>query len=624
MCPLCSFFNRLPIGRITIVGISVVMVLCPWWNPDFTKRIPILVTETNGYQRTNSYILVDLSSQLTAMGLRDLSGADIRIVGSNDTALLSSRVIHRVGGTAAAVVFLANLTNATNASGILCITNTNYLYYNYSDSAGDIIPAVPASGKMKTRRGYERYYEPGLDPVLYFLRVGVIGGYSDVGYIRSALKIAGNQTPIPFDTTDYDVLIYNRNDTYMRTNVAAFQKFIQSGGGFLDSDVSLRAGDSIDRWLTCNLPFFDMFHLGYLPFTTAADIMDDGVRTGVAYVTNTNHFVSMNITDMPTAKIIEVFNVYPYLFRTWFDRHIQNIPIDRDLGNSGQSGINVSDYRTAPYDSNSSIINNGRYGMCSFLSFLSATNITDLGKRLITRQFVWVAGLDDLGVGYPPDLTLGALEVNNFVKTLLLNTESPSFLSGAQLAGTITYYSNMDTAQTPVMVFSNMNTTVTYAISMGAGSSWTTPSTYTFTGTYASTPIPGKYAIIIRSNNMIALPAIGAGNDYSLRNIYYDTAGRWSDYRCIPQVLSRAGTGNLGSTTVLVSSPSATTITAVVYNKKGVPVRTLVRDGTLDLTRNIIWDGKNDNGIAAITGMYVIKLDIRGRGTFYARVRIVD
>lgn len=295
--------------------------------------------------------------------------------------------------------------------------------------------------------------------------------------------------------------------------------------------------------------------------------------------------------------------------------------LDRDNVNSGNA-LHVRDYLTSPYNSNGLAMYRGRFGFVPIIS--KSQYLTPVGKWVMQRLFIYLAGYDDNGVGYPLVITNLEPEVQSFVKTIRLTTTSPSFVSG-ELSGQIVYYSNMNAARTPIMVFSNMNTASTYAVSMGSGSSWTAADTYTFSGTYAATPVPGKYAIIIRTNDMEASPSAYPSNDYIMMNIHYDSS-TWTDYRCIPQIISRNGngTGNLGATYVLVSSPVATKITAVVYNKKGLPVRTLVKDEALNLSRNIIWDGKNDSGIAAIAGNYVIKIDIKDRGTYYARVRVVD
>jgi len=62
------------------------------------------------------------------------------------------------------------------------------------------------------------------------------------------------------------------------------------------------------------------------------------------------------------------------------------------------------------------------------------------------------------------------------------------------------------------------------------------------------------------------------------------------------------------STTISYNLPKTGSVRLDIYNIKGQLVRTLVNDHKTAGSHSVIWDGKDDNGRAASTGVYFYRM----------------
>jgi len=128
-------------------------------------------------------------------------------------------------------------------------------------------------------------------------------------------------------------------------------------------------------------------------------------------------------------------------------------------------------------------------------------------------------------------------------------------------------------------------------------------------------------AIANGSNYFVAKPMFAANTIYYVHQGTYPTYPRYLKIMKIIEttgatdpsqtfaIISHTAYPNpfLENTTISISLKQPETLSVSVYNLKGQLVRILISQGKAELTHELTWDGKSDNGTTSAAGLYIYK-----------------
>lgn len=616
-----SGYRKLLISIVLLVLASGMMFAATnavWWKSGFSQRIQIRLINTNLYARNFETMMIDISS-LTNV-LRDKTGADIRIMMSNGLNPDICKVLLDDQGNAK---YLAcTYTLASNG------TNSLYLYYNFNPLSGDDIPGGRTPEPLTN-------FKYASKPADYLLKVGVFGGYGgDLVFIKNVLDIDYDMiTYIPSNRYSYDILIHNEN--YATNYINNYVRFVNTPIGTYTGDGRQGGGIIMGNTLGSVTTTERLLHV-YAPFIPNNGAWFNTYGKVQLFLSNTNFFAtqyeetntllldSMSILRYPGYLGMGLgtnsHNALDYNRWYWYTYPLVGPGITPTITtNTGYAtALYYRDYKRNNY----SPLLNGREFVAGCLT--NVQFMTAAGKRVMKRAFIWTGGLD-AGYDVPntPSNIIYAQEFGSYVDGIFV-TDQGFVLKGTKFEGKIKYLTNMDSAQTPVVVLRNdLNAEV--GITMVGKPGWTDNNkTYTFTGTYVTRPNVGRFSLVVKTNNMKTAAGLYGENEYVVKGFFFSLGGENTDkYRCIPQVIYSAR-AELSKTAVTLSLTTPRNVTVSVFDRNGVKMKTLMNNQKIISGATVSWDGTADSMLAVAPGMYLFKVDIEGEGAYYSHVRVLE
>ena len=621
MCQRHSASRRIIYAALFAGAIASAYAAVPqWWQNGFANRKKYMINETASIHRTNCAAMIDISDLVGV--LNDKSGADIRVVMGEYTYPKPCKVLTDDAGNAKYLLFTYTLWTSAKPTNAM-------VYYNYNKFCGMQIPEGRPPVPFSRYRQSDTFFT-NVPNAVYLMKVGVYGGVGGtLDFIRSTLNFDYDLiSSVPTNKWSYDVIVHNHEyvsnyGTNIITNYRIYMSQMQevfsgtgSGGGGIVSGNTYGGQTSSERVLHNMYPL-SWEGLGYY-------------RSMQIWLTNTNSFISRlentNVLLLDWANGLCRWSSTGSssggnpAYGSMLDMHISYTygTNDKITNTNICQAVEFRDFR----NSANAWANNGRMFICGHLT--NVFMMTPAGKRIMQRGFIWAGGMDydvDLPASSNVTITPDITEYGTFVKALYISNQG-MVLKGSDIQGAVYYFTNMQTALTPAVVLRN-TVGSDIAINFEAGKSgWSGGSVYAFSGKYAGTVPVGKYLLVVRTN-VVTVGGLVGSNDFTFGDVYYGERENADKYRCIPMVICR-NKPELYQTTITMNFGDTRKVTAGVYSKNGVLVRTLVNGAQYVSGGVIRWDGVMDNLVMAPMGLYLIKLDIEREGVFYSRVRVLE